>query len=70
MIAVYHRGSDALMNESELFGPFEGGYEDETKVHHFYETYLCRCHGDIVKQSRRNDFKVGISTLLEAGQLS
>lgn len=68
MIEVFHRGANAQMNESDLFGPFDGGYEDDNEIAQFYEGYLCRCHFEVVKKSLRLHLKKGLSTLLEAGK--
>lgn len=39
------------MPEAELLGPFEGGYENDNEIARWYDLYLCRCHGDVVKRS-------------------
>lgn len=58
------------MDEAGLLGPFEGGYDNENETAHWYELYICRCHGDIVKKSLHLTLKKGLEPMLiEAGLL-
>lgn len=69
MIVVDHRGERTEMPESALIGPFEGGYDNENETAHWYELYLCRCHGEIVKKSLWLFLKKGVVATSEVGSI-
>lgn len=54
------------MDASDLIGPFDGGYENDNETSHWYEGYLCKCHGEIVKKSLDLRLKKGLEALIKA----
>lgn len=69
MILVDHRGARTEMPEAELLGPFEGGYENDNEIARWYELYICKCHGEIVKKSLDLHLKTTLLADLFAGQI-
>lgn len=56
------------MDKGELDGPFEVITDTET-YYKVWTSYRCKCHGWVVQEDLRVDLKIGISTLLEHGEI-
>lgn len=70
MVLVDHRGERCEMDENDLLGPFDGGYEDDNEIMRWFDGYICCCHGEIVKKSVHLTLKKGVTMIAEVGSLA